>query len=67
MQGEPMKPKLKAPGTKRLQLKCDQRLQTLTSISPCAPTMRWAKYWESPWHRLDFTITMLGRALNPKP
>ena len=38
MQVDPIKPKLKAPGTKRLKLKCDKLLQTLLSISTCAAT-----------------------------
>ena len=46
MHVEPMKPKLKPPGTKRLKLKlkliCDNVLRMLLSNSACAATTRFA-------------------------
>jgi hypothetical protein len=40
VQLDPIKPTLKAPGTKRLKLKCDRLLQNLLSISTYAATAR---------------------------
>jgi hypothetical protein len=38
VQVDPIKPTLKAPGTKRLKLKCDELLQKLLSVSTCTAT-----------------------------
>ena len=34
MQADPINPKLKLPGTKRLKLKCDEPLSSFSSIKP---------------------------------
>jgi len=49
VQVEPTKPVLKAPGSKRLKLKCDERFLTLLSNSACAAT---------PWLTCAFSLPM---------
>jgi hypothetical protein len=65
VQVDPIKTKLKAPGTKRLKLKYDELLSNSLSNSTCATT-QWAMAMNLIVHRIEEGAYVAGqRSLTP--